>query len=404
MPVGPPISDPNKINVLFPYVGGDDFGGSHISSLKLVEMLNDSGTFNAIVGLHRPTGKFPDFLADQGVPFTELPFPDLIEPQAKTSKSKPRNVADFTLKSASKMRKYINNNSIDIVHTNDGRMHLNWCIPTKLSRAEFVWHHRGDPTAKATNLLAPLFANEIITVSQFAKPSRPIRNIDHKWSVVHSPFSIPETVDRDAAKAALLSELGLPAGTRILGYFGELIERKRPVYFVEIVAEYAKAYPDDPVVGIVAGAVPTGARKLDQEMRARAEELGISDKIIELGFRSPIEPIMAATDILIVSALNEPFGRTLCESMHLGTAVVATDHGGNPEAITHGETGYLVDPFKPEAFVEPIRKLLTNNAKFTRITEAARERALREYTMETHLNGVLAAYKRLPKAGKKLQP
>ena len=258
-----------------------------------------------------------------------------------------------------------------------------------------VWHHRGDPTARATNYLAPLFADQIITVSKYAKPNRPIRSIEAIWSVVHSPFDPIQNIDRTIAKAAILQELGLPPETRILGYFGELIERKRPVEFAEILAEYSKAYPQEKVVGIVLGAVPTGARRLDQEMLARARALGIEHLIKPLGFRSPIEPLMAATDILLVPAMNEPFGRTLIEAMHLGTAVVATDHGGNPEAITEAETGFLVPAMQPKAFVEPINRLLTDPDLFKAITAKARAHVRKHLTLQSHLDGVTAAYQQL---------
>mgnify|MGYP002653513736 CR=1 FL=1 len=39
--------------------------------------------------------------------------------------------------------------------------------------------------------------------------------------------------------------------------------------------------------------------------------------------------------------------------MHLGTPVIATRHGGNPEAITDGVNGFLVDPDDPAAFLSP---------------------------------------------------
>ena len=50
----------------------------------------------------------------------------------------------------------------------------------------------------------------------------------------------------------------------------------------------------------------------------------------------------------MVTARGEPFGRTLIEAMHLGTPVIATRHGGNPEAIEDGRNGFLVDPDDPD--------------------------------------------------------
>lgn len=389
----------SKLKILFPYVGGDDLGGSHISSMKLIDLLNQTDQFEAIIGLHRAEGRLGDYLRSKNVAFQQFTFPDLIEPKAKRTKSASATFFHYMTRTVPKMRSYLQQESIDIVHTNDGRMHLNWALPTKLSTSKLVWHHRGDPTARATNYLAPLLADQLITVSKFSKPNRPIRSIDKKWSVVHSPFDTLQDIDRAEAKARILNELGLPPETHILGYFGELIKRKRPVEFAEIIAEFSQAHPNMKIVGIVLGTVPTGAQKLDEKMMARAGELGVAHLVKQLGFRTPIEPIMAATDILLVPALNEPFGRTLIEAMHLGTAVVATDHGGNPEAIVNGETGFLVPPMQPKTFVEPINKLLTDTDLFKTITSNAQIHVRQHLTLKSHLDGIMAAYQKLFKPG-----
>lgn len=381
--------------ILFPYVGGDDLGGSHISSLILIDLLKQSQGFTPVIGLHRRKGRLADYLDDNHFSYDVFPFPNLLEPPQKRQGSFLSGLAKYTAKTLPKMRTYLRENAIDIVHTNDGRMHVNWGIATKFSAAKLVWHHRGDPTAKGVNYFAPLLADQIITVSKFAKPSRPIRSIDNKWSVVHSPFHSFASQDRRAAKQALLTELNLPEDTVLLGYFGELIARKRPVVFAEILAAFAQRYPDVNFVGIVLGAVPTGAPPLDQDMLNRAAELGLQDRIKYLGFRSPIEPYMAATDVLIVPALAEPFGRTLIEAMHLGTAVVATNHGGNPEAITDGETGFLVPAMQPEAFAAPIHRLISDPSLYASITEKARKFVQQRLTLQTHFTGVATAYSNL---------
>src|SRR3546814_14386086 len=72
---------------------------------------------------------------------------------------------------------------------------------------------------------------------------------------------------------------------------------------------------------------------------------------------------MAACDALIVTAVEEPFGRTLIEAMLLRTPVVAANSGGNPEAIRHGETGLLAPADDPEAFAGMTLGLFQNPAK-----------------------------------------
>jgi glycosyltransferase involved in cell wall biosynthesis len=104
---------------------------------------------------------------------------------------------------------------------------------------------------------------------------------------------------------------------------------------------------------------------------------------------------MCGVEALLVPAVNEPFGRTLIEAMLLGTPVVATDHGGNPEAINDRQNGYLVKPEDPEAFVEPIHSLLTDPQEWQRISETARAGALTDYGVDMHIEGITRIYERM---------
>ncbi|MFC6487227.1 glycosyltransferase family 4 protein, partial [Nitratireductor sp. GCM10026969] len=278
--------------------------------------------------------------------------------------------------------------------TNDGHIHAVWALPARLAGARQVWHHRGDPEARGVNWLAPLAASHIVTVSRFARPQRPLVDVSRRISVVYSPFDTPSGHDdRAAARAMLVETLGCPGETRFLGYFGLLIERKRPLAFVEAVAAYARRHPEVPVMGLLFGVPGSEAPHLAEAVVRRAEALGIGDRVRLMGFRSPVEPWMQAIDVLLIPAVREPFGRTLIEAMFLGTPVVATDDGGNPEAIEHGVTGLLVPPEAPEQFVDPVHALLTDDAFRERITKAARDRAFATYGVATHARRLTAIYR-----------
>ena len=111
-----------------------------------------------------------------------------------------------------------------------------------------------------------------------------------------------------------------------------------------------------------------------------------------MGFRQPIEPYLAATDVLLVPAIGEPFGRTLIEAMFLGTPVVATRHGGNIEAIEHGRTGLLVEPESADAFVEGTARLLTDQALCARMGSQAARHVRISFSVERHVEQIMAVY------------
>ncbi|MCZ0960633.1 glycosyltransferase family 4 protein [Paracoccus benzoatiresistens] len=376
------------IRVLFPFVG-DTFGGSHISALQLIDALDRDRVQPGIL-LHRD-GELAQRLRDSGRDFVLWQEGGILAPRYSRDRQDVGPLG-YVGRALPAMRRYLRKEAIDIVHTNDGRMHVTWAAPARLAGCRLVWHHRGDPTAFGVNRIAPLLADRILTVSRFAMPSRPLRDVSGRVEVVRSPFDLPSrTPDRAASRAMLLSELGLPADTLILGWMGILNRRKRPDHFVRAVAAIA-ARLDRPVAGLIFGRPENPQDPLDRACRDLAESLGIADRIHLMGFRSPADRYLAGLDALLITALSEPFGRTLIEAMHVGTPVVATDHGGNPEAITDNRTGFLVDPGPPEAFADPVLRLARDPDLARTITSSARQDVRASYGVDTHVRRVSAIY------------
>lgn len=392
---GAPAERPIPTRICFPFVG-DDLGGSHVSAAKLIMNLPPD-RFSPLIVLHEGAGKLADYLRGLGLDFLVLEGMATLAPQSR-KRTGPAVAAalSYCTKTLPGLCAFLKRHKIDIVHTNDGRIHATWTLAARLSGAKHLWHHRADPEAKGVNLLAPLFADHIATVSDFARPARPILSVAKKTSVVYSPFDHPERLpERSAEKQRLCAILNCDPGTLLLGYFGLLIERKQPVAFVDIVHAFKKRHPEIPVAGLLFGLPATDGPRLDIAVAERARALGIEENIHLMGYRQPVEPYMAATDILVVPALNEPFGRTLIEAMFLETPVVAANHGGNREAIDNGVNGYLADPGDAETFVDPIYRLAADPAVRRRIADTARETAIARYGTRQHVEGITAIYDRL---------
>ncbi|MCK0143104.1 glycosyltransferase family 4 protein [Aliiroseovarius sp. F20344] len=380
-----------KLRIFYPFVGGATIGGSHVSALGLIRNL-DTERYEPVIALHREAGALGAYISDMGLSYEVLETPRIIAPKHSRS-PQDASLSGFLLRSVPQMVRYLKRNKIDIVHTNDGRMHGSWSLPAKLAGCKFIWHHRQGPDAKGANFIAPLLADKILSVSEFSRPERPIRGIDSKFQVVRSPFDLdPNIPDRAACHKDLCSELGLPEDAVLLAYFGVLNDRKRPVHFVEALRAVRDVMPTRPVHGLIFGKVETEGSGLDQACVERADALGVSANLHMMGFRDPPAPAMAGVDALLITALDEPFGRTLIEAMHLGTPVVATRHGGNPEAIVDGETGFLVDPYDANAFASPVLHLTEDKTLSDRIAHAAQKDVRGKYGLDIHVAQTTAVY------------
>jgi glycosyltransferase involved in cell wall biosynthesis len=72
-----------------------------------------------------------------------------------------------------------------------------------------------------------------------------------------------------------------------------------------------------------------------------AHNQGISHRVETAGFRQPAENNLAALDLLLAPAPQEPFGRTLVEAIMLRTPIVATRGAGHTEIIDAWGGGVL---------------------------------------------------------------
>jgi len=79
------------------------------------------------------------------------------------------------------------------------------------------------------------------------------------------------------------------------------------------------------------------------EMRERAHQRGVADRVLFAGMHSDVRPFYFAADMFVLPSDYESFGLVIAEALACGVPVIATRTGCAPDLIVDGETGYLVD-------------------------------------------------------------
>ncbi len=97
----------------------------------------------------------------------------------------------------------------------------------------------------------------------------------------------------------------------------------------------------------------------DEQILDRVRALGETHDARYLGFVDPTS-FFAEIDVLLApSVWHEPFGRITIEAFAHGVPVIATDRGGLPDIVTHGETGWVFDPDQPQQLIDILKELGT---------------------------------------------
>ena len=77
-----------------------------------------------------------------------------------------------------------------------------------------------------------------------------------------------------------------------------------------------------------------------------------------LGWVEPRRVYRDADWVMVPSLWHEPLPRVILEAHACGVPVVASDRGGNPEIVRHGETGLLYDPGETGALASALARVV----------------------------------------------
>ena len=131
------------------------------------------------------------------------------------------------------------------------------------------------------------------------------------------------------------------------------------------------------------------------ELERVAAVFGVGDEVTFSGWVDDIAERMAGWDVYAQPSVAEGLGISALEAMAAGIPVVASDVGGLREIIVDGETGYLVTPKSAGRLAAKIRQLAKDPELRTRLGEAARQRAVTEFSRERECAAIQSAYEKL---------
>src|SRR5262249_46157280 len=118
--------------------------------------------------------------------------------------------------------------------------------------------------------------------------------------------------------------------------------------------------------------------------------------------QSAAADLLRCADVMVLPSMRECGGAVVLEAMASGIPVVATEWGGPIDYVTR-DTGILIPPATPEAFVEELGKSLIGLAKNpqqrAKMGEAGRRRALDVFDWRAKAKALLGIYQGVTKTG-----
>lgn len=180
---------------------------------------------------------------------------------------------------------------------------------------------------------------------------------------------------KEPTRQEIRNKLGIPDGKIILMSVGELTKRKNHMVVIDALARL-KEYD---ILYVICGDGPLKAR-----LRAKAEELGVRDRVKLLGFRKDIAELHKAADIFVFPSLQEGLPVAVMEAMASGLPIVASRIRGNEDLLQNNRGGYLVKAQDSEQLAEVISKMIKAPEQRAKMEKRNLE-IIRHYGQETVL-------------------
>jgi hypothetical protein len=110
---------------------------------------------------------------------------------------------------------------------------------------------------------------------------------------------------------------------------------------------------------------------------------------ISVDLTTDLWPDLSTASVFVYKSDMEGLGSGVLAAMAAGVPVVASNVGGLPEVVESGKTGFLVSDGD---FGTPVRRLLDDAGLAARMSQAARERVQREFSVEGMVEKTVRAY------------
>ena len=121
-------------------------------------------------------------------------------------------------------------------------------------------------------------------------------------------------------------------------------------------------------------------------------KLGLSDKIIFLGYRNDIPDLLVAADIFALPSTKEGFSIATIEAMGASIPVIVTRSGGPEEIVSNDNIGILIPANNAKALANAIDKLIRNPGIRKKMSENALLHAMQTFSIKHMLNSYERIY------------
>ncbi|MDH4945458.1 glycosyltransferase family 4 protein [Sulfurimonas sp. C5] len=288
----------------------------------------------------------------------------------------------FPLASAWRLAKYIDKQTVDVVHFHWTKDILTVVLAKILSK-------RKPTVIQSRHMRMTRFKNDLYHrwLYKNIEMMHAVTNEVHKQLVKFIPEDIvpkvttiyPGVKRKSILDISSLEQMYKSTDTFTVGIIGRIEEAKGQIVAIEAISKLKELN----IQLIIVGAA------MDEDYLVRlkniVKNLSIENKVIFTGFTKEVDKYMQLCDISIMATENETFGLVVIESMANGTPVIAKNMGGPLEIIENNVDGLFYDG-SPSDLASKIKLLYDDKNLLQKLCENGMKKVENQFDFENQLN------------------
>lgn len=173
-------------------------------------------------------------------------------------------------------------------------------------------------------------------------------------SLVKEAFTVSGE-QKEHNRLKIRSELGISYDDFIILSVGELSDRKNHTVVLKALSELKKQgfYPKYLIAGV---------GDLSETLQEKIEELGLTNQVSLLGYRTDIRQLNHAADLFVFPSLREGLGLAGLDAVVDGTYILGGKFGGIKDYIVDHSVGRLINPNDEIQIAALIRERMGKNS------------------------------------------
>lgn len=161
---------------------------------------------------------------------------------------------------------------------------------------------------------------------------------------------------------------------------GRLIENKGCEYAIKAMSKVQTAMPDVKFVVVGDGPLRLSLERLAASMLKSYTFLGTQPHLVIRNLMNRAK-VFCVPSVTIRSGASEGFGMVFAEAQAMGLPVVSFQTGGIPEAVSHGETGFLAPERDWDGLAEYILCLMKNKELWHQFSNNGQKRIRERFNL-----------------------